>query len=88
MPASKESWTEQATPSSSSVHRAISTDNSELEGTLPFTVQVPPIKAPEDAPSQQAVDFESPQDPSNPVNWSKSYKWAIVALLSTVNIIA
>lgn len=36
---------------------------------------------------QQLVDFDGPQDASNPINWSKGYKWTIVILLSTVNIV-
>ena len=37
---------------------------------------------------QHLVDFEGSEDRSNPINWSKGYKWGIVCLLSTVNIIA
>lgn len=40
-----------------------------------------------DKPGQLLVDFDGLHDLSNPVNWSKRYKWAIVILLSTVNII-
>ena len=34
------------------------------------------------------VDFDGPDDPANPLNWSRRYKWAIVILLSSVNLIA
>ena len=34
------------------------------------------------------VDFDGPDDPANPLNWSRGYKWAIVILLSSVNLIA
>ena len=37
---------------------------------------------------QFVVDFDGSDDPSNPLNWSNHYKWALVILLSTVNIIA
>ena len=34
------------------------------------------------------VDFDGPDDQTNPLNWSRSYKWAIVILLSSVNLVA
>lgn len=37
---------------------------------------------------QFVVDFDSSDDSSNPLNWSNPRKWALVILLSTVNIIA
>ena len=33
------------------------------------------------------VDFDGPSDPSNPLNWSFTYKWTIVWLLSAMNLI-
>ena len=32
------------------------------------------------------VDFESADDPTNPLNWSTSYKWVIVVLLTLMNV--
>ncbi len=68
-------------------------DISDLEKASLFAGQYLPTKAPEEAlpegrPVQQLIDFEGPNDASNPVNWSKGYKWAMVILLSTTNIIA
>ena len=34
------------------------------------------------------VDFDGLDDPTNPLNWSRTYKWAIVILLSSVNLVA
>lgn len=39
-------------------------------------------------PGQYLVDFDGPDDPSNPINWSRGYKWAMVILLSAVTLIA
>lgn len=36
---------------------------------------------------QFVVDFDGSDDSSNPLNWSNPRKWALVILLSTVNII-
>lgn len=33
------------------------------------------------------IDFEGPDDPSDPLNWSKLYKWSIVALISLLSLI-
>ena len=49
---------------------------------------VTPTKDQSSEYNHRLVDFEGSDDRSNPVNWSKRYKWAIVILLSTVNIIA
>lgn len=35
-----------------------------------------------DATEQPLVDFDPKGDPDNPLNWSKSYKGGIVALLA------
>jgi len=63
-------------------------DISDLAKASLFAGQYLPTKAPEDRPMQHLIDFEGTNDASNPVNWSKGYKWAMVVLLSTINIIA
>ena len=32
----------------------------------------------------QVVDWDGPNDPQNPMNWSSTHKWAIIALVSTI----
>ncbi|CCD54965.1 hypothetical protein BofuT4_uP162540.1 [Botrytis cinerea T4] len=32
------------------------------------------------------VDFDGPDDPANPLNWSPRYKWSTVAILSMMNL--
>lgn len=32
----------------------------------------------------QVVDWDGPNDPQNPMNWSPTRKWAIIALVSTI----
>lgn len=49
--------------------------------------EVTPPKTERNETDQQLVDFDGPQDGSNPINWSKGYKWTIVILLSTLNIV-
>lgn len=68
-------------------------DISDLEKASLFAGRYLPAKAPEEAfPEdrhiQQLIDFEGTNDATNPVNWSKGYKWSMVILLSTTNIIA
>jgi len=63
-------------------------DISDLQKASLFAGQYLPTNTPEDRPIQQLIEFEGTDDASNPVNWSKGYKWAMVALLSTINIIA
>ncbi|KAI4125969.1 MAG: hypothetical protein LQ338_003995 [Usnochroma carphineum] len=50
--------------------------------------KVVPIETQRDETDQLLVDFDGPEDRSNPVNWSTGRKWAIVILLSAVNVIA
>ena len=33
------------------------------------------------------VDFDGASDPSNPLNWSLTYKWTLIWLLSAMNLI-
>lgn len=40
-----------------------------------------------DKSSPYLVAFVDPTDKSNPLNWSKSYKWTVVVILSTVTLI-
>ena len=42
----------------------------------------------EEPHDKRVVEFEGPNDAANPVNWSRHRKWAIVILLSAVNLIA
>ena len=32
------------------------------------------------------VDFDGPDDQTNPLNWSGRYKWAMVALLAIISL--
>lgn len=36
---------------------------------------------------EDAVDFEGPGDPANPLNWSATYKWSIVVLISMMSLV-
>jgi DHA1 family multidrug resistance protein-like MFS transporter len=42
---------------------------------------LPPTKGPEPG-SEHLVDWDGPNDPNNPQNWSKGYKWWIYMVLS------
>lgn len=33
------------------------------------------------------VDFDGPEDPTNPLNWSQVYKWSIVGLISVMSLV-
>lgn len=46
-----------------------------------------PVEIEVDGANQLLIDFDGPEDPSNPVNWSKGRKWAIVILLSALNVV-
>lgn len=50
--------------------------------------EITPTKIEGDETESLLVDFDGPDDLSNPINWSKRYKWFIVVLLSLVNLIA
>ncbi|TGO38811.1 hypothetical protein BHYA_0067g00420 [Botrytis hyacinthi] len=32
------------------------------------------------------VDFDGPDDPTNPINWTPRYKWTMVAIISLMNL--
>lgn len=32
--------------------------------------------------SNNIIDFDGPNDPENPINWSPAYKWSLVVLIS------
>ena len=36
---------------------------------------------------ENAIDFDGPKDPANPLNWSAIYKWSIVALVSVMSLV-
>lgn len=40
-----------------------------------------------DEETENVVNFEGPEDPSNPVNWSNAYKWTIVGLISVMSLV-
>jgi hypothetical protein len=33
------------------------------------------------------VDFDGPDDPADPLNWSSRYKWSMVVLISVLSLI-
>ncbi|KAF7509148.1 hypothetical protein GJ744_008375 [Endocarpon pusillum] len=33
------------------------------------------------------IDFDSPNDPTNPVNWSTAYRWSMVILISVMSLV-
>ena len=39
------------------------------------------------AVSPNVVDFEDPNDPANPMNWSRAFKWLHVALLAWMSFV-
>lgn len=38
-------------------------------------------------PCEGTVDFDGPDDAANPVNWSSSYKWSIVGVISIMSLV-
>lgn len=40
-----------------------------------------------DVSTDNIIDFEGPDDPSNPMNWSALYKWSMVILISILSLI-
>ena len=55
---------------------------------LPLPEETIPDRTEGEESEEFLVDFEGLDDRSNPVNWSRSYKWSVVVLLSAVNLIA
>lgn len=37
--------------------------------------------------NENTVDFDSPEDPENPLNWSAAYRWSIVGLISIMSLV-
>jgi hypothetical protein len=37
--------------------------------------------------SAHIVDFDGPDDPADPLNWSSKYKWSMVVLISVLSLI-
>lgn len=48
------------------------------------TIRGPPLA---ERPSEGTVDFDGPGDAANPVNWSSSYKWSIVGVISIMSLV-
>lgn len=40
-----------------------------------------------DESESNLVDFDGPQDPINPLNWSATYKWSVVILISVMSLV-
>lgn len=36
--------------------------------------------------SEEVVDFDGDNDPSDPFNWSRMYKWTLVVLISAISL--
>lgn len=36
---------------------------------------------------ENIVDFDGPNDPEDPLNWSPIYKWSMVALISVLSLV-
>ena len=51
-------------------------------GNTASTDHSQPPTAPEVETSQISMDFEGPNDPMNPLNWTLMYKWTLVVVLS------
>ena len=37
--------------------------------------------------AEYVVDFDGADDPANPLNWSKVYKWSILVLISVMSFV-
>lgn len=37
--------------------------------------------------SKYVVDFDGPDDPENPLNWSQTRKWCLVGLISAMTLV-
>ena len=37
--------------------------------------------------AEHVVDFDGADDPANPLNWSRIYKWGILALISVMSFV-
>ncbi|KAK5999316.1 hypothetical protein QM012_005591 [Aureobasidium pullulans] len=56
---------------------------------VPKTISQSPDGSPEpNQPNQYLVDWNGPDDPDNPQNWSKTKKWVITMMLSTLTFAA
>lgn len=40
-----------------------------------------------DSMNQHVVDFDGPEDPEDPLNWSAKYKWSVVILISIMSLV-
>ena len=45
------------------------------------------IDAPIAMPDPTKVVFEGDNDPEDPLNWAKTYKWSVIALLSAMSLV-
>lgn len=63
-------------------------DAFQTAGSEPVSVK---LEAGEEVPvngfDQNLVDFVSPQDPEDPLNWSSAYKWSVVILISVMSLV-
>lgn len=47
-------------------------------------IRDPPLA---ESPGESGVDFDGPDDAANPVNWSSSFKWSIVGVISIMSLV-
>jgi hypothetical protein len=59
------------------------TDLELFDGLSRYSTKV--IEAPEEDPN--VVDWDGPDDPENPLNWSQAKKWVNIATISTITLI-
>lgn len=56
-------------------------------GRASFTLHQVNHETPAEPTGSNIVDWDSPEDPSNPVNWSAGLKWGNVAVVSAITFI-
>lgn len=53
---------------------------------VPIDEKQPVAEPQNDGGDGQIIDFDGPDDPSDPLNWSPMYKWSIVIIISLLSL--
>ena len=61
------------------------TKNADISAAV--SVVTAPLNLPPEERDHYLVDFEGPDDPSNPLNWSSASKWLIVTMISMMTLV-
>jgi multidrug resistance protein len=81
-------WPPNLAQSPSSVKQVSCSKDLEKCGDIPSSESTANVSLAEDNPDPNIIDWDSPDDPENPLNWSFRLRWTLIILVSAITFMA